>query len=342
MSTKNTDNQIQLNIQGSDPFEILASTREVIREAKFVSINENAVKKTAEKIQKILSQNELVDDKYVFNSDSLEDDIQRRFVEAMMGFCYWAEEGKEKWTIEYPKNQIVKGGWYGVRASFQKEYEKNPLLFSPIYLQNISETDLKRIFEGVNGIDIPLLRERLFIIHETAELLIEHFDGIAINIIDRSQRDAVKLMKILYDVFPLFQDEAIYNKRMVIFLKLAHLFVYLVDQTLKDYKLEGLKNMDQLAVFADYKLPQVLRNFDIIEYKKELADKVDSFILLPQGSVEEIEIRSATIWSIELLRQAIHDEYTSLQIGQAIWLLAQEYRDTVKMKPHHRTYTIYY
>src|SRR3989344_4226321 len=177
----------QLEIKTKDPFEILASTREVVRESKHVSINQDAIKNVAEKIKQVLSKNRLGDDKYVFNSDSLEDDIQRRFVEANMGFCYWAEEGKKKWAIEYPKGNIVKGGWYGVRAAFQRELKKNPLIFSPIYLQNISEKDLKRIFAGVDGTEIPLFDERLFIIHETAQLLIEYFDGLAINIVNRSQ-----------------------------------------------------------------------------------------------------------------------------------------------------------
>jgi hypothetical protein len=82
----------------------------------------------------------------------------------------------------------------------------------------------------------------------------------------------------------------------------------------------------------------MLREFGVIEYSKNLAERIDNLILIPSGSIEEIEIRAATIWGIELIRQKL-GKYSAREIDNALWFLSQ---DQIGRKPFHRTYTIYY
>ncbi len=100
-----------------------------------------------------------------------------------------------------------------------------------------------------------------------------------------------------------------------------------------------IKNLQHLTAFADYKLPQILRMFGVLEYVDELAEKVDNIIEISYNSREEIEIRAATIWAVELLRQKVQ-KLTAMEIDNALWLISREIKD--EAKPYHRTRTIFY
>jgi hypothetical protein len=88
---------------------------------------------------------------------------------------------------------------------------------------------------------------------------------------------------------------------------------------------------------ADYKLPQIIREYKAIEYDKELADKLDSYELIEAGSQEELEIRAATVWVCEIISEEL--SVSAGLVDRAIWWLGRE----VKAEhPYHRTYTIFY
>jgi len=104
-----------------------------------------------------------------------------------------------------------------------------------------------------------------------------------------------------------------------------------------------LDNLDKLTAFADYKLPQMLRSFGIIKYSESLANKVDSYVLIEKDSEEEVEIRSATIWAVEFIRQGLRKKYnfiTSSHIDSMLWNKSQT--RTREEKPYHRTLTTAY
>ncbi len=54
-------------------------------------------------------------------------------------------------------------------------------------------------------------------------------------------------------------------------------------------------------MFADYRVPQILRHLGIFEYKASLCDKIDNEEELPYSSEEEVEIRAATVIAVEML-----------------------------------------
>jgi hypothetical protein len=65
-------------------------------------------------------------------------------------------------------------------------------------------------------------------------------------------------------------------------------------------------DLEQLTIFADYKLPQVLRHYHVLAYDSTLAQRIDNQELLPAAeSEEEVEIRAATIWACECLCRAM-------------------------------------
>ncbi len=162
------------------------------------------------------------------------------------------------------------------------------------------------------------------------------------NLLAAADYDAVKLIALLTRHFPSYRDVATYRGHEVVFLKLAHLFALDLEYRLTPQsKRPFLTRMNELCVFADYKLPQLLRMFGILEYAEPLAGKVDTYTEIPAGSPEEIEIRAGAIWGIELLRQRL-PAYSSIQIGHVLWLMSQDSALQSRVQPYHRTLTTLY
>ena len=101
--------------------------------------------------------------------------------------------------------------------------------------------------------------------------------------------------------------------------------------------------MERLTAFADYKLPQVLRELGIISYHPELAARIDALEYLQAGSEEEVEIRAMTVWAVEELRRGFQEhgrKVTSPRIDNWLWQLGQ--MDAFRKRPYHRCRTIFY
>lgn len=96
-------------------------------------------------------------------------------------------------------------------------------------------------------------------------------------------------------------------------------------------------------MFADYRVPQILRSMGILEYTLDLNTRIDNCVEIPFGSEEEIEIRACTVIAVELLQKSLFDLGVNLLIIEVDWLLWQQ-GEAVKdeIAPHHRTLTIYY
>jgi len=86
-----------------------------------------------------------------------------------------------------------------------------------------------------------------------------------------------------------------------------------------------------------------LRRLSILRYAQHLADRVDRREPLVAGSREEVEIRTATVWAGELMRQALVSRLpwvTGLQIDYWLWREGRVQGPDVR--PYHRTRTVYY
>jgi len=160
--------------------------------------------------------------------------------------------------------------------------------------------------------------------------------------LEKANGDALKLLDTLVSEFPSFYDSSNYKGKEIIFHKRAQL---LVSDICQMFKKQGLvsKNVDQLIACADYKLPQIMRRFGILEYIEKLAKKIDDKVEIQHNSEEEVEIRANTIWAIELMKEEIkkrNPEITSMGIDDHLWLASQE--KFADEKPYHRTRTTAY
>lgn len=322
-----------------DPLGILKATAFVVKEARFVTFGPYQIPKIIPELEKSLKKKPPpVDNHFGFN-DRTEKGAQLIFVEDAINFCYWPDPGKERWVIEYPKGKVTKGGWLTMTACFTRALEEGKPLWDACYLKDFDLKEGKEIFRSCNGTEIPLLAERVNCLNETGKVLLEKYDGQFKNVIQKARSDAIDLIKIVLEDFPSFYDIAELDGRRIPFLKRAQILAYDLNWMFNGKNLGRFRRINELTAFADYKIPQMLRRLGLIKYSKELADKVDNLILLKAGSKDEIEIRSATIWGVELLRQEISGA-TAGEIDSALWEISQDPK--TQEKPYHRVRTIFY
>ena len=136
---------------------------------------------------------------------------------------------------------------------------------------------------------------------------------------------------------------ATFEGRQVAFYKRAQLAAGMLYQAYAGQGWGAFDDMDALTVYADYKLPQILRKLGILVYDEALANLVDSQTPLPAGSRMEVEIRAATVWAGELIRQALLPRapgLTACHVDYWLWEAGQQ--KSPAGLPYHRTLTTAY
>lgn len=195
---------------------------------------------------------------------------------------------------------------------------------------------------------LPNLAERCRLWNEVGAGLLEFYNDKASNLIHACHGSAPRLVLLLVQSFPGFRDESLLSKSGMwcAFYKRAQICVADWNAAL-DLKLEG---MNQLTTFADYRVPQLLRHLNILEYSPELSDAVDNRVELTRE--EEIYVRAATVVAVDRLVQAFndkantndhdHEDMTAVKMDWHLWQVGERLNQDGKMKPHHRVKTIFY
>ena len=329
---------MKLDIRQEDPLNILSSIKPVVENLDYITIHQDKISALSAIIAKKLEDGINMSQMHFGKTDNLSDSMQLIFIEDVVNFCFWAEKDKPKWQVEWPKKENPSGGWFGLTKCFQRAIEEKILVLDSNYLENIDIKKTQHLFRGINDIEIPLIEKRMDCLREAGKILNQKYSGKFINLVEAARYDAIELVKLLVNSFPLFRDKSSWKGKEVAFLKRAQICAQDISYLEEKYKTFSIKNVNLLTAFADYKIPQMLRHYGVISYNLELSEKIDNCVLIPQGSLEEIEIRSVTIWCIELIRQEIK-KYAPGDIDNALWLISQ---DQSNIKPYHRTYTIFY
>ena len=329
-----------------DPLNILKSTRTVVEHGTCVWINQEQVDALAAHWMQDMQKNteltlqpdeSLWDTHYHFH-DGTEHTINWLLLLDALNFCFWAEKDQSRWTIDYQGETL--NGYWAEAAALKRAIEEEIPLWDASYLSTISTETMAHIFRGNQT--IPLLEQRVENAREVGRVLLERYEGQFARAIEQANNSAIALVAELVQHFPSFRDTATYHGREVRFFKRAQICVADLSAAFHGTVWGTFHDLNQLTIYADYKLPQVLRYYDVLEYHTTLARCIDAQILLEHGSAEEIEIRSCTIWACELLRRALQLHgytLTVADIDRHLWFLAQSISD---MQPYHRTRTIYY
>lgn len=206
------------------------------------------------------------------------------------------------------------------------------------------------MFRSDTSIEIPLLQERINCLHEVGAVLLENFDGSFENCVKLAENSAVRLLNLIVENFKCFRDEAIYKGHKVAIYKRAQILVGDIWACFNGKGLGYFKDIDEITMFADYRVPQALLYHGILEYSEDLMSKLKKNTILKNGEEAEVEIRGCSIHAVELLKDYAQkvlknrEKINSILIDHFLWDFRRKHAQDILEKglPFHKTYSIYY
>lgn len=349
---------------GPDSLGILGACATVIQNAREVAIDRQAVDRVADRLAAAGAEPPAWDAAMHFRDTGPNGDEHTAgwvFVLDALNFCYWsldeASDPGTRWRIDH--HGELHNGYTALAIALTRAAEAGIPLWSPQWLAEVDAGTLGAILRPAAGSPaIPLLGERVTHLRELAAGLVLAFpdqplatlDRPFSTLIERCRGSAVALVETIAALYPSFNDVAIWtppndpDRPLTLrFLKRAQILVSDLAGALEGTPLGTFHDRDELTAFADYKVPQVLRQLGVLEYAPSLVDRLHRRELILAGSRTEIEIRAATIWACELIRQALADRGFTMPATAIDWLLWNAGQDLPPgSEPYHRTVTIFY
>lgn len=151
-------------------------------------------------------------------------------------------------------------------------FQENHDITDPHFYSKITKDQLQTILRSDNQTQIPLFNERLLVLHEVGTILLEKYNGSFLTCLKEADKSATKLLEIVVDNFPCFQDETLYKDIKVSFYKRAQILVADIWNFFGGTGLGEFKDIDKITMFADYRVPQVLVYYGVLEYSDELME----------------------------------------------------------------------
>jgi hypothetical protein len=327
-----------------DPLRVLASTLPLAQAAQHVRIVPERVAAVAEQL---LAEPEAPPDWSADLHPQGRDDAERAnlvLVLDALNFCFWSLPGtsQPRWQVTYA-GQTYDGYW-ALAAALRRATDAGRPLADAEYLAGLTEADVHELLAGDPGTQqIPLPHARLEHLREVGRVLLAQWDGSFLTAIAGARGSAATLVREVYTSLTSFADVSLVNGHEARFLKRAQILVADLYGAFEGRGPGAFRDLHTLTAFADYKVPQMLRRLGVLEYAPELAARVARYELIPPDAPEELEIRAATIWGVELLRRALLEhgrDVPSFRLDWSLWQAAQSMPPD--SEPYHRTLTTYY
>ena len=246
--------------------------------------------------------------------------------------------------------QVDHGGkhWSDAEAEFaclKHAMDEGLPILDGRYLAKITRAELDRIFTG--NIPMPMLDEKLAVLHEVGGVLAAKYDGRFHKFVQscspRLYGNGNGLIERLVKEFPRFNDVSMLDGLEIKFYKLAQLGVWMLYAILHPIGKFRLEDAEKMTAFADYIVPLALRLHGITRYSEKLEQAIQSRQLIPRDSRWEIEIRAHCVYATALLCEEVNElrpqnqQVLIPQIDARFWM---HFHKTTW--PHHLTRTIMY
>lgn len=242
---------------------------------------------------------------------------------AIGDYCFW---GDPKWEIQTDLGTM--DGSYAIMYLILNRFKENTDF-------EMSFDEFKKLLKG--NVEIPLLEDRYNNL-VGMNAFIQKSGKSFYNFIKNLNVDS-NLFEFIVSNLNYFKDVSMYDGKEVLFYKRAQLLTSDILHV-REKKEKAAVDYSHLIGCADYKIPQVMRCYGMLEFSDSLSNKVDNKVEIEDGSIEEIEIRANTLKVIDYIYKKLDKKYSRMDINDFIWLLGQ---DKSKMtKPYHRTLTKHY
>jgi hypothetical protein len=348
------DWQAALVHAGEDPLTVLRSTAAVMQSAQHVAIDMDAVKKVAREIGKRDTAPEWDASLHYRATGPDGDERTAMWILTLdaLNFCFWGQgsDPSVRWRVEW-HDELV-DGYVALVAALTNAARSGVPLHDASFLANIDEETVAAILAPAEGHPpIPLFPDRVRNLRELgAGLLVLGHETPASTLIHMAGGSAIAFVKDVVVRFPSFNDVAMWISadtglpgHEVRFYKRAQILAGDIAGGLDGSPLGDFHDLNQLTAFADYKVPQILRKLSVLRYSDFLAATISARTHLPAGSPLEVEIRAATIWGCELLRQELASSGRPISAHELDWLLWTESQALPGTShPYHLTPTIFY
>ncbi|EON61239.1 hypothetical protein W97_00452 [Coniosporium apollinis CBS 100218] len=272
------------------------------------------------------------------------------FTMDLLNFCFWSEKGPaERFAVKY-RGQWWTGYWSLV-AVLQRALDEEIPITSPDFWQNedaCTEEVLRHVFRSATAEEIPLFQERVACLREAGRVLCESFGGSVVDLVSEVNSSAASLVNLLAEHFPCFRDEVEVERRNVRFLKRAQIFVADLWAAFDGESYGSFHDIDQITMFADYRIPQILHTLGCLSHSPPLAGRIQRQEEIQSGHSWETQLRGCSIWCVELIRREILRQYPQAHLNAILidFFLYDTMKELEKAGkeqiPHHRTRSIWY
>jgi hypothetical protein len=313
---------------------VLETMHPVIEQARHVSICDDAIGRWAEGV----SEEELTPPAHdlLAHLPGSQDQLANLVLLIdSLNFCFWSDD-----PIRFEWRGKTYERFNAMLVSLMLAAKYEPMWCQAEYWVDVPGAEIREVLSGTG--ELLLLDERERIVRETGRVLLERFDGQFTNAIDSVNEKAWPLAVLLMTNFDSFRDVSNYHGKAVYFLKRAQICALDVSIAFETHGLPPLQGLEELAAFADYRLPQSLRHLGILELAPRFAEAIEEQREVPRDSDEEVEMRAATIEAVERMRrklEAIGKPAPAWRIDWYLWVFS--HRDEVTVN-HHRTRTVCY
>lgn len=308
--------------------KVLETSKFVVDNAKHVKINYDKANELIDELLKFDNVHYLTKVPYGVYDMSTRDIINFLLIYDSIDFSFW---GNPKWTINV-NGKDLDGGIALLHCIFNMFDGRDSV---EVYkqLENMTLEDFKEILKG--NIDIPLLEERYKIVSSIAEIVNKKMNGSFYDYIKDMNTDQ-EIFKTILNNFSCFEDTRTYKGQTVYFYKLAQLLTSDILHVIENKEQKEVDYSNLLGC-ADYKIPQVMQGFGILEYDTKLSSLLETKTEIEENSEYEVEIRASMIVVINYIWEQIDKIIDKIDINDFIWSKGQD--KTKKYKPYHLTRT---
>ncbi|RMD59956.1 hypothetical protein D6833_10695 [Candidatus Parcubacteria bacterium] len=316
---------------------VLRTTAAVLRKSRHVALQRDRIAEFAERFPRSHTAPRWPRELHYWSEDSGKV-LTYLFLLDSLNFCFWPPKGKKRWRVRVGGEW--RSGYYGLAGALAHFFRRFPEHANPAFFAAISRQRFFSIFEGVGTLQLRAARWR--IVRDVGKTLVRCCGGDPRRFVESAGGDAERLAFLVARKLPSFFDVAGYRGKRVYFLKRAQILVGDIAGAFRNQGIGKFRNLSALTAFPDYRLPQLFVALGFLRYHEDLAKKIRAGRLLAPGGEEEVEIRAATVWAVEYLRQELAKRgkrYLSYQLDWMLWEDAVRARTAL---PHHRVRTIFY
>ncbi|XP_045603835.1 queuosine 5'-phosphate N-glycosylase/hydrolase isoform X1 [Procambarus clarkii] len=272
------------------------------------------------------------------------------FLVDSLNFNFWTPHGVPKYTVVYEGKKRT--GYMAMVAAINRAIDEGKKMYDPKFYSKLTIDDVVHIFRSDTVSTMPLFEERIHVLKEVGNKLIEKYDGTFVNVLRKADGSAMKLIDLVTNEFPCFQDIAFYEGQSVALFKRVQILAADLWMLYHGEGLGAFTDIDSLTMFADYRVPQAMAYFGVLKYSDSLMEKLRNEVLFQSGDREEVEIRGCSIQAAELIVSEtckILDSWNqpsgglnSVKVDYFLWDFRLMNATELDMVPYHRVRCIYY